>query len=186
MWNLQCQRNETGFNMDKRWIFIIAVLIIGLGSMYLIVDNSTSVGNAIASVDQVIVTIPPGFTNFQTHEDSVNVENKYTQEKLYFKSIAKGDHALEKFNKTLADWESDENVIITNESTMKINNVTAYVIYYQNTSSGEPIDYMRAYFYDYDTTFLVIMWNFENVERGNSNLKFIVENIYPDYKKPKV
>ena len=34
--------------MDKRWIGIIIILIIGLGCMYLIVDNSTSVGNAVS------------------------------------------------------------------------------------------------------------------------------------------
>lgn len=175
-----------GFSMDKRWILIIIVLIIGVSSLYLIADNSTSVGNAIASMDKVIVTLPPGFTNFQTQEKSLNIENKYTHEKLYIKSSAEGDHALEKYNSTLKDWESDENIEITNTSTMKIDNVTAYIIYYKNSTSGDSVDYIRAYFYDYDTTFLVTMWNFENNDRGNSNLKFVVENLYPDYKKPEV
>ena len=173
-----------GFNMDKRWILIIIIFIAGFSGLYWINDNTTTVGNAIASVDNVIITLPPGFTNFQTHENSANIENKHTHEKLYFKSTAKGDHALEKYNNLLKEFNEDENIKVTNNTTMKVGNVTAYVIYYQNSTSGEPVDYIRAYFYNYDTTYFVTMWNFENTDRGNSNLKFIIETMYPDYKKP--
>lgn len=172
--------------MDKRWILVIAILIIGFASLYIIADTSNNVGNAIASVDGVIVTLPPDFTNFQAKEKSVNIENKYTYEKLYFKSIADGDHAYEQYNNTIKDLDNDEDIEITNKTTMKVDNVTAYVIYYQNSSSGEAKEYIKGYFYDYDTTFVVTMWNFNSTERGNSNLKFVIENLYPDYKKPDV
>ena len=170
--------------MDKRWILFCITLIIGLCCLYLIVDNSTSVGDAIASVDEVIVTLPPGFTNFQTHDNSVNIENKYGKEKLFFKSTQKGDNASNKYENSLNTWNSDPDILITNNTTMKINNVTAYVICYQNISPEKPIDYMRAYFYDYNSTFLVTMWDFDSYEKAESNLKFLVESLYPDYKKP--
>lgn len=170
--------------MDKRWILVIAILIIGFASLYIIADTSNDVGNAIASVDGVIVTLPPDFTNFQTNEKSVNIENKYTHEKLYFKSAAEGDRAFESYNNTINKFNNDENIEITNTTTMRFDNVTSYVIYYQNSSSGEAKEYMRAYFYNFDNTFLVTMWNYNGTERGNANLKFVIENLYPDYKKP--
>ena len=87
--------------MDKRWLIIIITLFVGLCCLYVIVDNSTSVGKGIVSVDRVIMTLPPGFTNFQKHGDTVSVENKYGGEKLYFESIERGNHSLEAYhNKT--------------------------------------------------------------------------------------
>ena len=47
--------------MDKRWIGIIIILIIGLGCMYIIVDNSNSVGNAVTVISDVTITLPPGY-----------------------------------------------------------------------------------------------------------------------------
>ena len=35
--------------MDKRWVLIIIIAVIGLGSMYMIIDNSMTVGSAITT-----------------------------------------------------------------------------------------------------------------------------------------
>lgn len=170
--------------MDRRWILLIIILIIGIGCMHYIVSTSPEIGTAIASVDRVMVTLPDGFTNFQTDENSVSMESKYTHEKLFFKSSDRGDHAFEKYNHSLKEWKDDDTIKITNKSTMKIDNVTVYVICYQNSTSGQIKDYMRAYFYDFNTTFFITMWNFESYDKAESNLKYIVETLYPDYKKP--
>ena len=82
---------------DKKLIIII-VLAIGIGCLYLVADNSTSVGNAVVSIGDVILTIPPSFTNFQTHGETVSVENKYTGEKMYFELIDDGNDSLSKYN----------------------------------------------------------------------------------------
>ena len=46
--------------MDKRWILIIIIAIIGLSSMYLIVDESMTVGSAITTFSKTTITIPEG------------------------------------------------------------------------------------------------------------------------------
>ena len=171
--------------MDRRWLLIILILIVGLGCLYFIVDNSTSVGTAIASVDQVIVTLPPGFTNFQTHDNSVGIENKYTKEKLYLESIEHKDTASSRFNKTVSNLQEKEDVKVINYTTINVKNVTAYIVYYQNISSGTPENHMTGYFYDFNSTFVVSMEKFSDYNKGESNIRYIIDTLYTDYKKPK-
>lgn len=62
--------------MDKRWLIIIIIFIIGLGSMYYIVDNSNTVGSAITTFSKTTITIPEGFSVGDTSSDSVELYSK--------------------------------------------------------------------------------------------------------------
>ena len=171
--------------MDKRWIIIIIVLAIGIGCLYLVADNSTSVGNAVVSIGDVILTIPPSFTNFQTHGETVSVENKYTGEKMYFELIDDGNDSLSKYNNKIEELKHLENVSITKNKTIEIDGVKVHTIYYQKVTPNNTTEYIVGYFDKYNATFGATFWNFENTEKGESNLEFVVTTLYPDYKKPK-
>ena len=61
--------------MDRRWIGILIILIVGLSAMYLIVDNSNTVGNAISVIGDVSVTLPPGYKTGATHATDFSMYN---------------------------------------------------------------------------------------------------------------
>ena len=170
--------------MDKRWLIIIITLFVGLCCLYVIVDNSTSVGKGIVSVDRVIMTLPPGFTNFQKHGDTVSVENKYGGEKLYFESIERGNHSLEAYHDKTNSLKELGTVEITKNVTLQFGDIKAHTIYYHNTERNNNSEYIASYFDKFNNTFGVTVWNFKDTEQGESFIKFVIETLYEDYKKP--
>ena len=73
--------------MDKRWIGIIIVLLAGLGCMYLVVSNSTSVGNAVSVISDVAVTLPPGYITTDDGSRYYVFHNKKTNEVIRIKCL---------------------------------------------------------------------------------------------------
>ena len=81
--------------MDKRWILIIIIAIIGLSSMYLIVDNSMTVGSAITTFSKTTITIPEGFSVEDTNNNLVTLYNKNNDERIEIYDFGKGNTVKE-------------------------------------------------------------------------------------------
>ena len=84
--------------MDKRWIGIIIILIAGLGCMYLIVDNSTSVGNAVNVINDVTITLPPGYINTEDGSNYCVLFKKETNETMRIKCLKDAKGYIEEYN----------------------------------------------------------------------------------------
>ena len=91
------KRVKKGFIMDKRVIMIIAILIVGISCMYVIVDNSTSIGKAITTFSKTSITLPNGFSVGETDSKSAQLYNKRSNEKINIYDLGKGDSTKEKF-----------------------------------------------------------------------------------------
>ncbi len=76
--------------MDKRWIGILIVLIAGLGCMYLIVSNSNSVGSAVSVINDVTITLPPGYITSEDTSHMCVLHNKQTNETIRIRCLDDG------------------------------------------------------------------------------------------------
>ena len=75
--------------MNNKWLIIIFVLLIGLGSLYLIVESSNTVGSAIMGVSKYTVTLPDGFSNAKAGDETPTMVNGATKETIVFKDLGK-------------------------------------------------------------------------------------------------
>lgn len=166
--------------MDKRWILILVILIIGLGSMYYIVDHSNTVGSAITTFSKTTITIPDDFSVGDSGNDYVELYNKKNSEKITIKDNGKGNTASKTLKKLSEDYGNNDYDNITN-NTERINKQKVYNLYLTNDNGTEQI----SVFYRQNHTYTAIFENFKNDGNIEKNLKFIIETMTPDYKQGK-
>lgn len=164
--------------MDKRWIAIFIILIIGVTCMYFVVDSSNTVGSAIADVNKSTITIPHGFSKGDSDTGSILLVNKQGSEKIFIKDLGKSDISKNSFEKKFKSISQEMNII--KNTTNVTNNVTVYSVYYQN---GSEFNESISYFYSCQHTFYMKMSGFKDIADMENNINFIVNTIKPDYKQ---
>ena len=168
--------------MDKRWISILIIIIIACACGYLIVQYSDTVGNAIVDVNKSTLTIPTGFSNQYSDDNSVLLVHRGTSESIYVKDLGKSDIAKSNFiNNEKSLKNNNENEVYAN--TTKMGDNTVYTIYYTNITNSEAKNMSNSYFYSYKHTYLIKMSGFDSLDTLNENLEKIVTAIKPDYKQ---
>lgn len=165
--------------MDKRWLLIIIIFIIGISSMYYIVDNSNTVGSAITTFSKTTITIPKNFSVGDTGASFVELYNKQNSEKITIYDNGKGNTAVDDLkNITAAYQETTDYINITNK-TEKIANQTVYSAYLVDENGTDQI----STFYRQKHTYTLVIEDFKNTDDINTNLKFIITTMTPDYKQ---
>lgn len=165
--------------MDKRWLIIIIIFIIGLGSMYYIVDNSNTVGSAITTFSKTTITIPEGFSVGDTSSDSVELYSKKNPEKITIYDYGKGNTAISDLKNITALYQ--ENADLTN-ITNKTENISDQTVYSIDLMDGNGTNQISA-FYRQNHTYVLVMEEFKNPDDINKNLEFIITTMTPDYKQ---
>jgi hypothetical protein len=160
--------------MDKRWILILIILIVGCTCLYHIVDSSTTVGDAITVVNKTVVTLPSDFSIGSDDRSSATLINKNTKESIFIKDLGKSDSAYKSFKKNL---NSLDNVV--NNSTLDINNITTYKIDINNNTGNTSL----VYVYTCNHTFNIKLDGYTNQNELNQDLNFIVSTLSPDFKQ---
>ncbi len=169
--------------MDKRWIGILIILIIGLCSMYIIVDSSTTVGTAITVVNKTVVTLPSHFSIEDSGNNYAKIVNKDTKEKVSFKDLGKKDIALDSFNNKLNGLNKDSGINVRNSSTIDMNSTKVYKIDFQNLTTENTTNISICYVYTCYHTFSIQFKNYNNDTNLNKDLEFIISNMKPDFKQ---
>lgn len=167
--------------MDKRWIGIIIILLAGLGCMYLIVDNSTSVGNAVDVISDVTITLPPGYI---TTEDSIDYSvliKKETNETMRIKCLKNTKGYIEEYNTRLNSLKKQGDIIIHNNFT----NDKLGMIEYENQSSTNKKFISMVYFDKCEHTFSIQMKHFTDNKSKDNAINFIIDNMKYDFKQQK-
>lgn len=160
--------------MDKRWIAILVILIIGVSCMVYVVSTSNTVGSAISDVNKSTITLPDGFSKGDSTSGSIFLVNKQSDEKIYMEDLGKSDISKEKFTKK-SNSISSTDINITN-----LTDTTVYTIYYLD----EPgFNNSISYFYSCQHTFYMKMTGYDNIKDMNEDINFIVTTIQPDYKQ---
>ena len=169
-----------GLKMDKRWILIIIIAIIGLSSMYLIVDESMTVGSAITTFSKTTITIPEGFSVEDTSNNLLTLYNKNNNEKIEIYDFGKGN--------TIKEMQTNITSEILEEE--GLNNVTNRTINLEDTEISQTIlkngsnsKVVISYFYKYNHTYSIIMTGYNKVNTTTQDLDWILCTLRPDYKQ---
>ena len=168
--------------MDKRWIIILVILILGLGCMYLIADSSTTVGKAITVVNKTVVTLPQDFTVEDSDKSSVYLVDKQTHTKVRIKDFGKNDSAFDRFSEKLNELKHDSSVKNLKNSTFKINDITTYQINFQNVTNNSTNTTLN-YLYACNHTFSIKTTGYSDNAKLDSDLNYIISNMKPDFKQ---
>ena len=163
--------------MDKRWIAIIAILIIGLGCMSYIVITSTTVGHAVTIVDDLSITLPHGFKIAHSETGQTTLIDDRNQETIFIKHIREGNKSLKEYLKEMKVLKENENVEILKNTSNK----TIHTIYYKDLNKDK--DYTLYYIDTQNCTILIKMENFKNHADEEKRLDYMLETIEPDYKQ---
>ena len=165
--------------MDKRWIGIIIILIIGLGCMYLIVMSSTTVGNAVSVIEDVTITIPPGYINSEDGGSFCVLHNKATNETIRIKCLDDGKNSTQKYEGQLKTLKEQYDITIDNNFTNK----TLSMIEYENASSADNSNITLVYFDKCNHTFSMKMEHFTDSESKENAISFIIDTLKYDFKQ---
>jgi hypothetical protein len=168
--------------MDTRWIKILIILIVGLSAMYLIVDYSNTVGNAITVIGDVSVTLPPGYKAGDTHAKDASMYNPANNNTIFIKFLEKGNNSLKVYKQNLNSLKGNDNVTILDHS--KKDNY--YVIHYKNyaTKYNNPNETL-VFFAKDNHTFSMRLVKYDSFDSQDKPISFIIDNIKLDFKQKK-
>ena len=167
--------------MDKRWAGIIIILLVGLSCMYLIVTNSTNVGQAVEVVKDVTITLPYEFITTEDGGDFCVFFNKKTNETIRFYCLKNNPTHVNQYKNKLTSLEKDENIIIEKNFTNK----TLSEIEFKNQTSKDNQYITVVYFEKCNHTFLMQMEHFTNETSKNNAMDYIIDTIKYDFKQKK-
>lgn len=161
--------------MDKRWFGILIIFIIGMGCMYLIVENSTTVGKALTVCNEMTVTIPDGFTLAEEHSTSVTLVN-HAKEKIFIGVSKEGNDTAKTANDEYKNLKRNYEL----EISKKTDNETHHMIYYKNLTSDK--DSVITFFEKDNRTIKLKMHQYPGYEKDS---KFIQDTIIHNFKQNK-
>lgn len=161
--------------MDRRWIAILVILIVGLGCMYYIFETSTSIGSAVTIVDDVSVTLPNGFKIVASGDVDATLLNEATNTTIYMKCLDHKNTSKQAFDKELKTIEKKGEYEITKTT----ENDTVSTIYLNDGVK----DFSMSYFEEYDRTFLLRTDNFSDEQQQQADMMYIIDTLQPDYKQ---
>ena len=165
--------------MDKRWIGILIILIIGLGCMYFIVTHSISVGSAVSVINDVTITLPDGYITSEDGAHFCVLFNKKTNETIRIKCLDDGTNYTSEYDNRLNGLKKEEDIIITKNFTNK----TLAMIEYENQSSTDKKDITLVYFDKCNHTFSMQLEHFTDENSKESVINFIISTLKYDFKQ---
>lgn len=166
--------------MDKRWIYILIILIIGVICLFFIVESSTTVGTANVNLDTFTLTMPSDYNIEDSNGGYLEIYNKNTREKLAIKDLGKKNNFSSEMGNKLSALEANENVTLIKNTTITCKNITAQSIYYEKVQGTIN---RATYFNKYNHSFSIESYNFHDNSTMEKNIIFLMDNLRPDYKQ---
>lgn len=165
--------------MDKRWIYILIILIVGIGCLYLIACASNTVGTANVNVGIFTVTLPDNFNIKDKDNGLVQIIDWDTLEYIIIGDLDQYPIKNISDDEYSAVNEDSKNILIKNE-TIKVNNRTLKTIYYENTwNKINRICFTSMH----DHTIVIELKNYTDNTTLNNDLKYVLDSMRPDYKQ---
>ena len=152
--------------MNKKWILILIFLIVGCCCLFYVIETSSTVGNAITVVNKTVVSLPDEFSIENRENRYSTLLNKNTNEKI-----------------TIEDLSKNPDINHITNSTLNIDNITAYKIDYQNITKENNSDLCNVYVFTCNHTFLIKLENYNNSTKLNENLDYVITHMTPDFKQ---
>lgn len=167
--------------MDKRWIYILIMLIVGVALLAFIVDTSTTIGSATVSLSTYTDTLPDSFNIETSKNDYAIFINRKTNEKIYIGDLGKGNLTDKKFDEKVIELKNDENVTDINFTNEIYNNTSLKTIYYEKLPNNTINK--ASFFMKFNHTFIVDSYNYHDVNKIDEGAHFVIDTLKKDYKK---
>lgn len=166
--------------MDKRWICILIILIIGAICAYLVVDSSNSVGSANVNVNTFTITLPSEFNIDTKSGQELTLINRQTQEKIQVTDLGKGNSTKSNLTEKIDALNNNTNVTYIENTTLTIGNETYHSIYYEKAP-----DFVNRIVYvnKFGHLFSIECYNFHDNGTIENNIEYIINSMKPDYKQ---
>lgn len=161
--------------MDRRWIGILIIMLIGMGCMYFIVDNSNTVGNAITVVNDVSIVLPTGFKISDTHSNEALLSSESNNESIFIECIVDKNPEKE-FTKKITSFQNKNNVELKN-----LSNKTIKHINFKDVDSEKSTSFIL--FENLGHPFIMKMENYESADKQDNDMTFIIGNMKHDFKQ---
>ena len=168
--------------MDRRWIGILIILIVGLSAMYLIVDNSNTVVNAISVIGDVSVTLPPGYKTGATHATDFSMYNPSNENTIFVNFLEMGNHSQKYYKKNLTALKNNPDITVYDYSS----NGTVHTIHYNDPNSKyKNHNETLVFFEKVNRTLSMRLVKFDSFSDQNDEIPFIMDNVKKDFKQNK-
>ena len=165
--------------MDKRWIYILIIFIIGVSALYIIASSSNTIGCATVDVNTFVITLPDSFNIDGTDGNSATLINRNNGEKLIVEDLGKGNFIDDMLlNYTKNSPNNGKHVKIENK-TITHNNITIQTVYIIDNNTINS----TSYFIKFNHTFTIKANNFSDNESIDNNIKYIIDSLVRDYKQ---
>lgn len=166
--------------MDKRWIYIFIILIIGVACSYLIVESSNTVGNANVNLNKFTVSLPSSFNVDQHDSKELLIIDRNTHERILITLLGKKDSLHSDMVDSINKLKNSKNITNIKNTTFKLGNKTYPSIYYEkNPDLVNRITYISKY----DRIFSIKCYNFHDNKTINCHTQNIMDTITIDYKQ---
>lgn len=170
--------------MDRRYLLCILIIIICCINLYIIAENSNTVGSATATFDKYKFTLPPDYEVTELYAHSVQIHSK----DLRYITI-ESKKPTYKYNYTAISEEllKKPNHTILSNGTIDINGINIDLIYYQTVDENNFINNRSNFYFEKNNdVFQVGMSGFDyNTERNQTieTLTYIVDSICRNLQK---
>ncbi|WP_405284089.1 hypothetical protein [Methanobrevibacter sp.] len=168
--------------MDKRWIIIIIILIVGFSSLYFIVNDSMRLGKAIDTIDNVIITLPTDFKIGEKTPTSAELMDRDADKKIKIELIKQKNKASVLMKNKTKTLKSEGDVADVKNYTQKIANITTYSISYKNVTTETPVNYSMNFINKLNKTFIITTCDYDNDTAQLKDLTYVIDTIRLDYK----
>lgn len=168
--------------MDKRWIIIIIIAIVGISSLYFIVNDSMRLGKAIDTIENVIITLPTDFKIGEETPSSTELMNRNTDERIKIELIKEKNKARILMKNKLQKLNSSDDVKYMKNYTQNISKIKTYTISYQNVSSDHPVNYTVNFINKLNKTFIITTYNYNDNASQMEDLAYVIDTIRLDFK----
>lgn len=167
--------------MDKRWILIIIILIVGISSLYFIANDSMKIGKAINTIDNVIITLPTDFKMTEKTDSFAEISNRNNDNTIQIELIKQKNKAQQLMKDKLSELKS-ENVIDIKNTTQNISGLTVYTINYQNITTDTPVNYSVNFVNKLNKTFIITAFNYTDNTSQLNDITEVIKTIRLDFK----
>ena len=167
--------------MDKRWIYILIIAIIGFACLFYIVDSSTTLGSANVHVNKFIVTLPPDYNVAGDGNTYMDAINKQTNEHIVIKDVGKGNLISSEIVKRTDNFKNNENITSTEYSSIEINCENMTTLEYK-TINNDNINKIIFLTKD-DHTFTFECKDFHNETKLENDVSFLMDTLMRDIKQ---
>lgn len=154
--------------MDKRWIIIFVIFLLGMSGLYFTANESYKIGDAISIIDNVIITLPQNFKIADKTPDQLTICDRSSDDTISVKLIKDYKDAYNLMKTDMS--KNDEN------SDFKVSDIKVFEIKDKTTGNS------TYYFNKFNKTFIIKSENYNNVDKENSDVNYIIDSIRIDFK----